>query len=144
MTRLLPPRRGQVLLDGRDVHTIPAKELARRLGLLPQSPLAPEGIAVADLVADFPSDIRPAHIVAVTLPDAMPRRMRLLLRLPVRAAREKRAALTSRPRAKGVIPWATLVKARRVSASVPVPTLDDIAAELDEAAAAYAAQEPIG
>lgn len=50
MTRLLPPRRGQVLLDGRDVHTIPAKELARRLGLLPQSPIAPEGITVGDLV----------------------------------------------------------------------------------------------
>ncbi|MBZ6371215.1 long-chain-fatty-acid--CoA ligase [Microbacterium aurum] len=83
--------------------------------------------AMADTIAEFPSDIRPDRIVAVTLPDAMPRRMRLLLRLPVRAAREKRAALTSRPRAKGVIPWATLVKARRVSASVPVPTLDDIA-----------------
>ena len=50
MTRLLPPRRGQVLLDGRDVHTIPAKERARRLGLLPQSPIAPAGITVGDLV----------------------------------------------------------------------------------------------
>ena len=50
MTRLLPPRSGQVLLDGRDVHTIPAKQLAQRLGLLPQSPIAPEGITVGDLV----------------------------------------------------------------------------------------------
>lgn len=50
MTRLLPPRRGTVLLDGRDVHSIPAKQLAQRLGLLPQSPIAPEGITVADLV----------------------------------------------------------------------------------------------
>lgn len=83
--------------------------------------------AVADAIAEFPSDIRPDRIVAVTLPDAMPRRMRLMLRLPVRAARERRAALTSRPRAKGVITWATLVKARRVPASVPAPTLDDIA-----------------
>ncbi|MBN9215934.1 MAG: long-chain fatty acid--CoA ligase [Microbacterium sp. SCN 70-200] len=83
--------------------------------------------AMADTIAEFPSDIRPDRIVAVTLPDAMPRRMRLLLRLPVRAAREKRAALTLRPRAKGVTPWATLVKARRVSASVLAPTLDDIA-----------------
>jgi iron complex transport system ATP-binding protein len=39
-----------VLLDGRAVHRLPAKELARTLGLLPQSPIAPEGITVADLV----------------------------------------------------------------------------------------------
>ncbi len=50
MSRLLAPRGGQVLLDGREVHRTPAKELARTLGLLPQSPLAPEGITVADLV----------------------------------------------------------------------------------------------
>src|SRR3712207_6729666 len=50
MTRLLPPRSGRVLLDGKAVHRLPAKELARTLGLLPQSPIAPEGIAVADLV----------------------------------------------------------------------------------------------
>lgn len=50
MTRLLPPRSGQVLLDGDDIHHIPAKQLARRLGLLPQSPIAPEGITVGDLV----------------------------------------------------------------------------------------------
>ncbi|HZB22106.1 MAG TPA: ABC transporter ATP-binding protein [Blastococcus sp.] len=50
MSRLLSPRAGQVLLDGRAVHRLPAKELARTLGLLPQSPIAPEGITVADLV----------------------------------------------------------------------------------------------
>ncbi|MGY1616271.1 ABC transporter ATP-binding protein [Geodermatophilus sp. SYSU D00691] len=50
MSRLLAPRTGQVLLDGRSVHRMPAKELARALGLLPQSPIAPEGITVADLV----------------------------------------------------------------------------------------------
>jgi iron complex transport system ATP-binding protein len=50
LSRLLAPRSGQVLLDGRDVHRMPAKELARTLGLLPQSPLAPEGITVTDLV----------------------------------------------------------------------------------------------
>jgi iron complex transport system ATP-binding protein len=50
MSRLLAPRAGQVLLDGKQVHRTPAKELARTLGLLPQSPLAPEGITVADLV----------------------------------------------------------------------------------------------
>jgi len=50
MSRLLAPREGRVLLDGRQVHRMPAKELARVLGLLPQSPIAPEGITVADLV----------------------------------------------------------------------------------------------
>ncbi|MGO1591497.1 MAG: ABC transporter ATP-binding protein [Ancrocorticia sp.] len=50
MSRLLAPRTGQVLLDGRQVHKMPAKELARTLGLLPQSPIAPEGITVSDLV----------------------------------------------------------------------------------------------
>jgi len=50
MSRLLAPRDGQVLLDGKSVHRMPAKELARTLGLLPQSPIAPEGITVTDLV----------------------------------------------------------------------------------------------
>ena len=50
MSRLLTPRGGHVLLDGKQVHRLPAKQLARTLGLLPQSPTAPEGITVADLV----------------------------------------------------------------------------------------------
>ncbi|MBC3981557.1 ABC transporter ATP-binding protein [Streptomyces sp. AC536] len=50
MSRLLSPRAGRVVLDGKEVHRLPAKELARTLGLLPQSPVAPEGITVADLV----------------------------------------------------------------------------------------------
>ncbi|KAB2698120.1 ABC transporter ATP-binding protein [Ochrobactrum sp. Kaboul] len=51
MSRLLAPRKGQVLLDGKSIHKIPSRELARTLGLLPQSPIAPEGITVADLVS---------------------------------------------------------------------------------------------
>jgi iron complex transport system ATP-binding protein len=51
MARLLSPRGGQVLLDGRDLHRLPTKQVARTLGLLPQSPIAPEGIVVADLVS---------------------------------------------------------------------------------------------
>ena len=50
MSRLLSPRSGSVLLDGTAVHRMPARELARTLGLLPQSPVAPEGITVADVV----------------------------------------------------------------------------------------------
>lgn len=49
--RLITPRAGQVLLDGEDLTRMAAKTAARRLGLLPQAPIAPEGITVADLVA---------------------------------------------------------------------------------------------
>ena len=50
LARLLPPKKGTVLLDGKDILARPTKEVARTLGLLPQSPSAPEGIAVSDLV----------------------------------------------------------------------------------------------
>ena len=50
LARLLRPRAGQVLLDDAPVHRMPAKEVARVVGILPQSPTAPEGITVADLV----------------------------------------------------------------------------------------------
>ena len=50
LARLIPPREGQVILDGKALHGRPTKEIARILGLLPQSPIAPEGIAVTDLV----------------------------------------------------------------------------------------------
>jgi ferric enterobactin transport system ATP-binding protein len=51
LARLLKPQAGEVLLDGRDIAGRPAKEVARRLGLLPQSSIAPDGISVAELVA---------------------------------------------------------------------------------------------
>lgn len=51
LARLLRPRQGSVVLDGGDIHRFPAKEVARRLGLLPQTATAPDGITVADLVA---------------------------------------------------------------------------------------------
>jgi iron complex transport system ATP-binding protein len=51
MSRLLAPKTGQVVLDGRSISSYKAKEVARRIGLLPQSSLAPDGITVADLVA---------------------------------------------------------------------------------------------
>ncbi|MFF2485454.1 ABC transporter ATP-binding protein [Microbacterium sp. NPDC058062] len=50
LARLISPRDGQVILDGKALHGRATKEIARTLGLLPQSPIAPEGIAVADLV----------------------------------------------------------------------------------------------
>lgn len=48
--RLLKPTGGEVVLDGNDIHALPTRAVARKLGLLPQSPIAPEGITVADLV----------------------------------------------------------------------------------------------
>ena len=51
LSRLLAPTKGSVLLDGKAISSYPAKEVARRLGLLPQSSIAPDGIRVADLVA---------------------------------------------------------------------------------------------
>ncbi|MER6334536.1 ABC transporter ATP-binding protein [Streptomyces sp. NPDC001034] len=50
LSRMLKPSRGKVLLDGQAIRSLPAKQVARTLGLLPQSAVAPEGITVADLV----------------------------------------------------------------------------------------------
>jgi iron complex transport system ATP-binding protein len=50
LSRLLKPSAGVVTLDGKDIHSRPARELARTLGLLPQHPLAPDGITVRELV----------------------------------------------------------------------------------------------
>lgn len=50
LARLLRPGSGQVILDGKEIGERPSKQVARMLGLLPQSPLAPEGILVSDLV----------------------------------------------------------------------------------------------
>ncbi|WP_306360174.1 ABC transporter ATP-binding protein [Nocardia sp. CC227C] len=51
LARLLKPEHGAVLLDGKAIASYPAKEVARRVGLLPQTSTAPDGIRVADLVA---------------------------------------------------------------------------------------------
>ncbi|MFI9551961.1 ABC transporter ATP-binding protein [Nonomuraea endophytica] len=51
LSRLLKPSAGQVVLDGADINIYKTKEVARRVGLLPQTSIAPDGITVADLVA---------------------------------------------------------------------------------------------
>lgn len=51
LARLLRPHGGSVLLDGRALDTMATREIARHLGLLPQSPLVPEGLSVYDLVS---------------------------------------------------------------------------------------------
>jgi iron complex transport system ATP-binding protein len=50
LARLLKPKTGTVVLDGSDIHRVPTREVATRLGILPQQPIVPEGITVADLV----------------------------------------------------------------------------------------------
>ena len=50
LARLLSPTSGQIVLDGVELNSRPTKEIARLIGLLPQSPIAPEGIVVSDLI----------------------------------------------------------------------------------------------
>lgn len=50
LARLLSPTRGAVYLDGKPIHQMPTREVATVLGVLPQSPIAPDAITVSDLV----------------------------------------------------------------------------------------------
>jgi iron complex transport system ATP-binding protein len=51
LARLLRPTAGTALLDGRAIHRLSTRDVARTLGLLPQTPVVPEGVTVVDLVA---------------------------------------------------------------------------------------------
>ncbi|MDR0350299.1 MAG: ABC transporter ATP-binding protein [Coriobacteriales bacterium] len=51
LARMLKPRVGRVVLDGRDLASYHPREAAKRIGLLPQNPHAPDGITVFDLVS---------------------------------------------------------------------------------------------
>jgi iron complex transport system ATP-binding protein len=51
MARLMKPSDGHVCLDGKSVHAVPTRDLARKLGILPQNPVLPEGMRVFDLVS---------------------------------------------------------------------------------------------
>jgi iron complex transport system ATP-binding protein len=51
IARLLAPKGGAAYLDGKAIHRMPTRELAKQLGILPQSPVAPEGLTVRELVA---------------------------------------------------------------------------------------------
>lgn len=51
MANLIPHEAGRVLVDGADVTKLRRRELARRMSMLPQTPTAPDGIRVADLVS---------------------------------------------------------------------------------------------
>ncbi|MEM7746758.1 MAG: ABC transporter ATP-binding protein [Pseudomonadota bacterium] len=51
MARVLPLRGGHVLLEGQAVHSMPTRDVAKVMALLPQGPVAPEGLLVRELVA---------------------------------------------------------------------------------------------
>ena len=51
LSRLIKPFSGKVVIDGKKITSMPSKKLAQVLGLLPQSPVVPEGITVWDLVS---------------------------------------------------------------------------------------------
>jgi len=50
IARLLKPESGAVLLEGKDVNRMSSKDVAKKMGILPQSPISPEGLTVHDLV----------------------------------------------------------------------------------------------
>ena len=50
LARLMPPAAGCVRLDGEAIHTLPTRQVARQVGILPQSPVTPAGLTVVDLV----------------------------------------------------------------------------------------------
>lgn len=82
---------------------------------------------VYDLVADMPTDVKLAHIVSVDMTDALPFGKRLALRLPLKKARESRAAMTGTPRARKVFTWDRLTGGGRLSKRVIRPVIDDTA-----------------
>lgn len=51
IARMITPVEGQIIINGKDVHQQPTRQLARQLGILPQNPLLPEGLTVAELVS---------------------------------------------------------------------------------------------
>jgi len=50
MARIMKPQRGSVLLDGKAIHSQSTREVAKQLAILPQNPVAPEGLTVRELV----------------------------------------------------------------------------------------------
>jgi long-chain acyl-CoA synthetase len=73
----------------------------------------------------FPDDVAVDRIISVDMTRAMPMRLRMLLRLPVARARTQRAELTQR--VHDALPWEDLLADVPVKASVPGPTVDDVA-----------------
>jgi long-chain acyl-CoA synthetase len=78
-----------------------------------------------DTIQAFPDDVRVDSVVSVDLTRAMPWTTRLALRLPVKRARESRAALTTKVR--GTIRWSELVATDPIKPGIVKPAADDVA-----------------
>ncbi len=80
---------------------------------------------VVPRLQEFPTDVRPATIIAVNMLQEFPVLMQLALRLPVKKLRETRATLTAPT--SGTIAWKQLLTAEPVDPAVPRPSVDDLA-----------------
>ncbi len=80
---------------------------------------------VVETIQDFPDDLRPGAIVSVDVTKGMPALTRAMLRLPVKQARESRAALTSGT--VGTTTWERVLGHAPILDDVPTPFIDDIA-----------------
>ncbi|WP_294179430.1 long-chain-fatty-acid--CoA ligase [uncultured Schumannella sp.] len=80
---------------------------------------------VVETVQAFPADVRVDHIVSVDITQSMPFATRAALRLPIRKAREARAALTTS--VSGTTPWEALLRHEPIAAEVPSPAVGDVA-----------------
>ena len=49
--RILQPNKGSIILEGEDIHTMSTKKIAKKMAILPQSPIPPEGLTVEELVS---------------------------------------------------------------------------------------------
>ncbi|GAB3127064.1 long-chain-fatty-acid--CoA ligase [Glaciibacter psychrotolerans] len=82
---------------------------------------------LVDTVVAFPKDIAVRTVVSVDLTRAMPASKRFALRLPIRKARDARAALTSARLSTGATSWQSLLGARPLRRSFPRPAPGDTA-----------------
>lgn len=51
LSRMLPVKSGEIILDGKKIAELPTVEIARKMAILPQAPQAPSGLTVSELVA---------------------------------------------------------------------------------------------
>lgn len=51
MARIMKPNQGSVFLDGKSIHKMSTREVAKQLAILPQNPVSPEGLTVSELVS---------------------------------------------------------------------------------------------
>ncbi|MEJ8543810.1 ABC transporter ATP-binding protein [Brevibacillus borstelensis] len=51
MARMMRPNGGTVFLDGKSIHSQPTKDVAKQLAILPQNPVAPDGLTVSELIS---------------------------------------------------------------------------------------------